>query len=106
MADSLACFHHCYFTEIVAVFYTVCVWFSGGNDACEYNCSRREVFCVVYFSYLSEFNLIYSLRQAALAVMAVTSCSFHQAFLSLLQPHTAQQPFFPLTAFLAGPPPP
>lgn len=106
MADSLACFHHCYFTEIVAVFYTVCVWFSGGNDACELNCSRREVFCVVYFSYSSEVNLIYSLRQAALAVMAVTSCSFHQAFLSLLQPHTAQQPFFPLTAFLAGPPPP
>lgn len=34
-------------------------------------------------------TFIYSLRQAALAVMAVTSCSFHQASLSLLQ-----QPFF------------
>lgn len=27
--------------------------------------------------------------------MAVNSCSFHQAFLPLLQLHTAQQPFFP-----------
>lgn len=57
------------------------------------------VLCCEFFNICLHLTFIYFLRQAALAVMAVTSSSFHQAFLSLLQLHTAQQPFFPSLHF-------
>lgn len=45
----------------------------------------------MHFSYFSFWSLtfVHSLRQPALAIMAVTSCSFHQA-----SPSVLQQPFF------------
>lgn len=90
--DSLACFPYCWFAgiaEVAAVCHTVwedtAVWWRMSIKVLAW----KTVLSCSFLLFFLLFTFIHSLCHAAVAIMAVTSVSFHQASPSLLQ-----RPFF------------